>query len=700
MYMLLSQTTQEIQISVIKNIQEMLDAWPTIWIWIRLLNGRAIHVRKKLTMLSEAQITTERGIYMVLVETLLVFLGHNSYGTQSASNKLTTIVKGTDGVLQMMATSWIEEARNEGGAMGYNSTKIFHGSLSNFRSEMELLVIAGCGGSAKETLALTPVLPSRALDVHKIIDDQNLNSQHYILNVVNHATRPVHRADPAYWSASLAFGGIWRGGRGVAEGFVRDGQSYKTAFRRIAHNFDRLRYQIHFQPRESTAMHFHLGQDVVFVADIFDRPSSALDEGLRAHPGWVKAFLDIISYFLSAPHHPAPHHPPGNANQPGIIITSMNAVYLYIDKIQAYRGPLELLESSFLDVISKASISAHKVLDVDQLNLFTGYCSDLIKIKIRHGLVYRSVLRRTERGLKDIAVSTWTKGNNLKAPMATMLLDLQSNSAPLVEAYNAFRKGPPPIFCCGNRACKSTDSGDGTLYRCCGCKLALYCGADCQKQDWRDMHKSLCNAMKQPGQSCITPDSAGHLTTLPVLRWGTQTHFVKLTDQSGVAATKFLPSGKPREAWCHSLRPRQSGALRLATTVAVLILLPPQVGKALGSMTALLTFPMEEYVKLEERDRQTSRRRRGAEIGVLDARDYAGYTTWVNVLGWEDNKERRIVEGLAANAKISLHHDNLSFNALTYAPSGGGDGGGSGGGGGDDSPKRRTDENSRELADI
>ena len=34
------------------------------------------------------------------------------------------------------------------------------------------------------------------------------------------------------------------------------------------------------------------------------------------------------------------------------------------------------------------------------------------------------------------------------------------------------------------------------LFRCGGCKLALYCSTGGQKKDWRDTHKVLCNSMR------------------------------------------------------------------------------------------------------------------------------------------------------------------------------------------------------------
>lgn len=91
-------------------------------------------------------------MYDVLVTALLPSLGYNFKGTQSAIDELTTTVRGTHGVLQMMAMSWIKEARDERGTMGFLAS-IFHASLSHCRSEFEHLVISGGGGGGAKDVA-------------------------------------------------------------------------------------------------------------------------------------------------------------------------------------------------------------------------------------------------------------------------------------------------------------------------------------------------------------------------------------------------------------------------------------------------------------------------------------------------------------------------------------------------------------------
>ncbi|KZP30863.1 hypothetical protein FIBSPDRAFT_95129 [Athelia psychrophila] len=325
----------------------MVAVWPTIWIWIRLLNERAIHVRETSSLLSEPQSAADHCIHPTLVNSVLFFLGYN--GKQSVLDELITAVNGTDGVWQMMVTWWIEEARDERGAMGFYACAI--------DPEFERLATASCGGSTKEVA--------------------------------------------------------------------------KIAFNRIAHNFHWLRLHVPALARENEIMYSSLGRDFAFVITIFKWPSSALYQDLRAHPGWVKLLTDISFHFLAPPHSPMKRDAIG---------VTMTVLLAYISRAPFYEELVELLESRFLDVISRRDAVSGQDLKDD--------CDYLIN-RIRMFLVYRSIMRKTERCLRAIEGSIWMKASN--APVATIFLDLRESSKFTVEAYNDFRGGPPPIFCCGNK---------------------------------------------------------------------------------------------------------------------------------------------------------------------------------------------------------------------------------------------------------
>ena len=51
---------------------------------------------------------------------------------------------------------------------------------------------------------------------------------------------------------------------------------------------------------------------------------------------------------------------------------------------------------------------------------------------------------------------------------------------------------------CYNPTCPRTDFTEVKFFKCSKCNVAKYCGADCQREDWK-MHKRECHNMSQPG---------------------------------------------------------------------------------------------------------------------------------------------------------------------------------------------------------
>ncbi|KAF1791132.1 Tetratricopeptide repeat [Phytophthora cactorum] len=49
---------------------------------------------------------------------------------------------------------------------------------------------------------------------------------------------------------------------------------------------------------------------------------------------------------------------------------------------------------------------------------------------------------------------------------------------------------------CGNEACDALDYESGKLHACSRCKCVFYCGKTCQRQDWKNRHKTLCQPVK------------------------------------------------------------------------------------------------------------------------------------------------------------------------------------------------------------
>lgn len=368
--LLLAQTTEKISVNhplVVPHLKHLVDIWPTIWIWIQMLHTRHTIIRKTFDSLSARRSLAERNNYEVLIQALFCFLGYDSHREYSM-NELTNLVKGTDGVLRMIATSWIAEGSDTEAFMGTPAGRLYSISNSKTRQEVEQLIITGCGGNAE-----------------KMAD---------------------------------------------------------IAFRRITRNLHRPREQPTLSDREGLMVYQYLVQDLLlYVETRSDEPSSALREAVRTHHGCVPFFVDVMFRLLAPPHLPLRLAP---------LVSAMDALTRHIDEYQTYMGIRALLDTPFLDVITRfasklATFTPRDKVAVDRFN----ECCNYTIYNIRRFSFYRSPLSIVLRELK--VISAFTAGRYGSTAIATSLRDLQSQISPLGDTYRGFRGGISPTFCCGYR---------------------------------------------------------------------------------------------------------------------------------------------------------------------------------------------------------------------------------------------------------
>lgn len=118
--------------------------WPTIWTWLQIFHTHNTQARSRLLATHEAD--THRGWYALVIATLRCFTSHNP------PNKLSVLVKETDGVLAMMATLWIEEGRDLGVVFGFQAADLH---VPYVTSNLLEHIITGCGGGANEAVDLS-----------------------------------------------------------------------------------------------------------------------------------------------------------------------------------------------------------------------------------------------------------------------------------------------------------------------------------------------------------------------------------------------------------------------------------------------------------------------------------------------------------------------------------------------------------------
>ncbi|KZP24477.1 hypothetical protein FIBSPDRAFT_1042235, partial [Athelia psychrophila] len=483
--------------AVVPHIKQLMDIWPTVWIWIRLFYAW-VDLHKD--ALPKARLDKERHRYITTIQALLFFLGYNKE-REAFLNELTTLVKETDGVLAMIATSWIEEAKDQHAFLGFPASGIHLITNDEIISEFEQRVLAKCNGSKSEMASL--------------------------------------------------------------------------ALHRIAHSLRRTRFK---------TLYYHLVIDMAYVHAMMGDPSTTLHHAFKTHPGYVALFVDVMLCLLSAPH---------LAHMPvyfGLVTSAMNLMVMNIDNFPSYAEFRELLDHTrFWEVITRGALAARSAHDT------------------------WPILSRIGQDYAGISAFI----GNQATPATTSLLDLRSQIIPFVAVYKAFKKSSPTIFCCGNRECDFNDK-EGTLHRCSGCKLVLYCSNNCQKQDWRGVHKDFCNAMSRQIQALFPMSS-------PDLRWLAhliKNNFLQMPLPSSTGEDCFytinycsleqpegrlidivdegllqpIPHGSDN-AWRDISRSRKSGHDGIQPTQTVLIqVLLPQGKDARACATALLTYPERSVI--------------------------------------------------------------------------------------------------------
>lgn len=86
---------------------------------------------------------------------------------------------------------------------------------------------------------------------------------------------------------------------------------------------------------------------------------------------------------------------------------------------------------------------------------------------------------------------------------AILQAEIHSNtpaSVPDWYQYTKITHGPRETgyYSCENRNCHRTETVDGEPFeKCSKCKLARYCGRECQIQDWKARHKKICKEAKK-----------------------------------------------------------------------------------------------------------------------------------------------------------------------------------------------------------
>ena len=214
------------------------------------------------------------------------------------------------------------------------------------------------------------------------------------------------------------------------------GRSEKAAdliLRRISLNLHRTKWQKH----EIRDVYRNLIQQMHFAQNAMRFRNSALADALRAHPGFVACFVDVMICLLG---------PPFSTPPTPLFGLAMVSVDLYLSAVTSHTAIRQTLESPFFDIISGIALVHYTPQEKAGLHIFNSSCCHILA-NMRQFSLYRPILLKIAQHLPSICQLT----EKTTGDMAESLLDLQSEAERLVETYKQYKRGPPPVFCCGNR---------------------------------------------------------------------------------------------------------------------------------------------------------------------------------------------------------------------------------------------------------
>jgi len=133
---------------------------------------------------------------------------------------------------------------------------------------------------------------------------------------------------------------------------------------------------------------------------------------------------------------------------------------------------------------------------------------------------------------------------------------------------------------CNYDVCKKLESRDKEYKSCAGCKQVVYCGADCQKADWK-AHKKVCKASPLANQDpslaqvIVLPEDSNLRAYSAWIPKSPQFGMPKLAELSGcsVDELKFNQAQRGEEADSYNILLFQNGASKRPQNIRASIIL-------------------------------------------------------------------------------------------------------------------------------
>ncbi|KAK1218948.1 hypothetical protein PQX77_018336 [Marasmius sp. AFHP31] len=185
-----------------------------------------------------------------------------------------------------------------------------------------------------------------------------------------------------------------------------------------------------------------------------------------------------------------------------------------------HRGITEALRSGIVVAILKAEKQFY-TFDDDEENFlvrFTGKAVNVLNHISRH-MMYQDVLHLLTRDLRTVSNLEELEGRlKLKSPLVWATWRKMREKASWLHQVRTSMRTKGLLHRCTYSKCTTYDAHtprtDVQYLRCTGCWVLIYCSQSCQKRDWKENHRQVCqkfHVLRTSGNPFMPPEDSGFL---------------------------------------------------------------------------------------------------------------------------------------------------------------------------------------------
>ncbi|KAJ7174963.1 hypothetical protein C8R43DRAFT_975608 [Mycena crocata] len=161
----------------------------------------------------------------------------------------------------------------------------------------------------------------------------------------------------------------------------------------------------------------------------------------------------------------------------------------HMDAYPGYTWMAEALDAGLIPALAFLSKTA------TQSDQFYEALEYIVRMALPRGLAFYSVVKRMKNltfQVQDAAAGAQATGSPLFELWGTVAL-LVEERVKTLDVWEGVGRYSPRA--CDNLACLKVD-GRRKFRRCAACRSAVYCSPECQRTDWQDGHRDVCESLR------------------------------------------------------------------------------------------------------------------------------------------------------------------------------------------------------------